>query len=242
LKDRFSDQALQYATFRPRYPKELYDFIFSHVKKFDQAWDAGTGNGQAAVVLAERFKSVLATDISQKQLDQAEQRANITYAVSGETCKLPDRSVDLITVAQAIHWFDRPKFYKEVNRVAVPGAILGVWVYGLLKVSSSIDPLLDHFYTKVVGPYWDPERRLIDEQLKSIDFPFDEISATALTMNFSWTLAELEGYLNTWSATQKFIADRSKNPVPELIESIRKVCPDESISVDFPVYLRMSRA
>lgn len=241
MKDRFSNQASQYAIFRPRYPKELYDFIFSHIKKFDQAWDAGTGNGQAAVVVAERFKSVLATDISRKQLDQAEQRANITYAVSGETCKLPDRSVDLITVAQAIHWFDRSKFYKEVNRVAAPRAVLAVWVYGLLKVSPSIDLLLEHFYTKVVGPYWDPERKLIDEQLKTIEFPFVEIDAPSLKMKFQWTLAELEGYLNTWSATQKFIADRSTNPVASLMEKIREVSFNDEVTVDFPIYMRLGK-
>jgi SAM-dependent methyltransferase len=207
VKDRFSEQARQYATFRPHYPMELYDFIFQQVKSFDLAWDAGAGNGQAAQVLATRFRKVLATDISAKQLEQAARKENIRYEVAGETTQLPDQSVDLVTVAQAIHWFNRPRFYEEVRRVARPGAVVAVWVYGLLKISPVIDPLIDDFYSRVVGPYWDPERKLIDDALMTMEFPFEEVKTPSFSMHFEWTPGELEGYLNTWSATQKLIAE-----------------------------------
>jgi len=241
MKDRFSDQASQYATFRPRYPRELFDFIFSHVKFFDQAWDAGTGNGQAAEVLAARFKKVLATDISQNQLDQAVSRENITYVVGGETTTLPNSSVDLITVAQAIHWFDREKFYNEVKRVARPGAVVVIWAYSLLKVSDEIDPLIGNFYKNVIGPYWDAERRLIDEQLKTIDFPFEEITVPAFAMRVDWTLEELEGYIGTWSAVRKYVTANKSNPVAALMTSIRKQRPAVPLSVSFPLFVRMGR-
>lgn len=239
MKDRFSGHASQYATFRPRYPLELYDFIFNHVKTFDQAWDAGTGNGQAAEVLATKFKKVLATDISSKQIQQAVAKPNITYAVAGERSNLPHKSVDLVTVAQAVHWFDRKTYYQEVKRVLKPGGAIALWGYGLLKISPEVDPLITEFYTNVVGPYWDPERRLIDEQLKTIEFPFHEISAPSFAMTFRWTSDELEGYLNTWSATQKFIQANSKNPVDELMERLRRMHLDETLSVKFPLFMRV---
>ncbi|MBL7851828.1 MAG: class I SAM-dependent methyltransferase [Cyclobacteriaceae bacterium] len=241
MKDRFSDQARQYAAFRPHYPKELYDFIFKQVKSFDLAWDAGTGNGQAAQVLATRFRKVLATDISAKQLVEAVRKENIVYEVAGETTQLPDQSVDLVTVAQAIHWFDRPAFYEEVNRVAKPGGVIAVWVYGLLKVSPEIDPLIHDFYTHIVGPYWDPERKLIDDELKTMEFPFEEIATPSFRMRFKWTLGELEGYLNTWSATQKFIHEKAANPVTELVDRIGSINAAALYSVEFPLILRLGR-
>lgn len=228
-----------YAAFRPRYPQELYDFIFGHVRSFDLAWDAGTGNGQAASVLAGSFKKVVATDISAKQLEHAIRLPNIDYILAGETTALLDHSVDLITVAQAIHWLNRPKFYQEARRVAKPGAVVAVWVYGLLKASPAVDPLIDHFYTRVVGPYWDPERRLIDEQLKMIEFPFEEIKSPAFTMTYEWTLAELEGYLNTWSATQKYITANHENPVTKLMAEVSGFHVASRLKIHFPLFLRL---
>lgn len=241
MKDRFSHHASQYAAFRPRYPETLYDFIFSHVKSFDQAWDAGTGNGQAAEVLATRFRKVLATDISSNQLEQAVKRANISYEVAGETSNLPEKCVDLVTVAQAIHWLDRPKFYEEVRRVARPAAVLAVWVYGLFKISPEIDPLLRHFYAKVVGPYWDPERKLIDEELKTMEFPIEEIRGREFRMAYRWSLKELEGYLNTWSATQKFIRVNTTNPVGELMRKIAEASNQNELTVEFPLFIRLGQ-
>ena len=239
MKDLFSKHASQYAAFRPSYPRELYDFIFSHVRTFDQAWDAGAGNGQASQVLATRFRKVLATDISAKQLEQAARKENIVYEVAGETTQLADQSVDLVTVAQAIHWFNRGKFYPEVRRVAGPGAIIAVWVYGLLKISPDVDGLIQDFYTRVVGPYWDPERKLIDDELKSMEFPFEEVATPPFTMRVEWTLGQLEGYLNTWSATQKFVREKSVNPVDELVKTVAIKLPQREFRVEFPLFLRL---
>ncbi len=239
MKDRFSNHAKQYAAFRPKYPDALYNTLFKQVSSFGVAWDAGTGNGQAAIVLAKHFERVHATDISAKQLENAENAENIVYAV-GETCGLPDHAVDLITVAQAIHWFDRGKFYMECARVGKPGAVVAVWGYGLLTVEDSIDEAIRDFYVSVVGPFWDPERKHIDQHYRTIGFPFAEITTPSFIMPFHWTLAELEGYLTTWSAVQKFMQAQGVNPVPELISKIRPRWK-EKMNIKFPLFMKLGK-
>lgn len=240
MKDLFSQHASDYAQFRPVYPNKLYQFIFSHVKNFDCAWDAGTGNGQAAFALAKRFKKVFATDISATQLEQANKATNINYSVGAEEINLPNSSVDLITVAQAIHWFDMEKFFGSASRVGKPDAVIAVWGYGLLRVNPEIDVLIDHFYTKIVGPYWDPERKLIDEHYQTIHFPFQEITTPSFSFSFRWPLAQVEGYLNTWSAVRKYIKINQTNPVDVLITQLRPYWQD-SQGITFPLFLRLGR-
>ncbi len=238
-KDLFSSHASQYATFRPTYPKELYDFLFSQVKSFESAWDAGTGNGQVARDLSKKFAKVFATDISDKQIENATRAENIFYSVAGETTSFSDKSFDLICVAQAIHWFDREKFYNEVKRVARPNALLAIWGYGLLSIDFEIDKHIKDFYVNIVGPYWDKERRLIDEQYQTITFPFQEIKTPPFEFSFQWTLPELQGYLTTWSAVQKFIKANNFNPVDGLIEKIRSQWSSETKQIRFPLFTRI---
>jgi SAM-dependent methyltransferase len=238
-KDLFSSHASQYAAFRPTYPKELYDFIFSQLKDFDSAWDAGTGNGQVARDLSKRFKKIFATDISDKQIENAVQAENIFYSVAGETTSFLNKSFDLICVAQAIHWFDRAKFYEEVKRVAKPDALLAIWGYGLLSIDAEIDKHIKDFYTNIVGSYWDKERKLIDEEYKTIAFPFKEISSPPFEFSFQWTLPELHGYLTTWSAVQKFIKANESNPVDNLIQKILPLWNSDKKQIRFPLFTRM---
>ncbi len=237
-KDLFSNHAQDYATFRPTYPKELYDFIFSHVEEFELAWDAGTGNGQVARDLSKHFRKVLATDISAKQIENAFYTENIFYYQVGETTSFPKDSFDLICVAQAIHWFDRDRFYGEVNRVAKPGAIIVVWGYGLLSVDPEIDLLIHDFYVNIVGPYWDKERNLIDEQYKTISFPFREIETPEFSFSLLWTLGELQGYLTTWSSVQKFMKAKNFNPVEKLIAQIQPKWKSDKMKINFPFFVR----
>ncbi len=238
-KDLFSNHAQAYAAFRPTYPKELYNFINQHVRKFDTAWDAGTGNGQVARDLSLSFNKVLATDISERQLANAYSAPNIFYSVAAEQTDFENHSIDLITVAQAIHWFDRSRFYKEVDRVATKEAVLAVWGYALLSIAPDIDKVVQHFYTKVVGPYWDAERRLIDERYATIAFPFEEIATPAFQFSFDWTLDEFQGYISTWSAVQKFIKANQVNPVDEFIRQIRPLWKEEKQTINFPLFLRL---
>ncbi len=240
MKDLFSQHSKEYSAFRPTYPKKLYDFIFSHVTNFDVAWDCATGNGQAAKELAIRFKKVFATDLSEKQIQNAKPKTNIEYSVcKAEHTPFADNSFDLITVAQAIHWLSLDLFYKEVRRVAKPNSLLAVCGYSLLSINPVIDPLINQFYTDVIGSYWDKERRFIDEKYQTISFPFEEIKSPEFEMRFEWTLAELAGYINTWSAVQKFIQLNQSNPVDELIHSIQRHWESDRKLVTFPLFLRL---
>jgi SAM-dependent methyltransferase len=240
-KDLFSNHANQYAAFQPTYPKELYDFIFSHVRSFETVWDAGTGNGQVARDLSKQFEQVIASDISARQLENAYQAKNIFYFQTGETLILSNKEFDLVCVAQAIHWFDREKFYAEVKRLAKPEAVIAVWGYGLLGINPKIDFLIKDFYANIIGPYWDKERKLVDEEYKTISFPFSEIEAPSFSFSFPWALAEFQGYLNTWSSVQKYISENKINPVENLIATIQSLWVLEKMEVTFPLFLRLGR-
>ncbi len=206
FKDHFSDVAAQYASFRPHYPDALFDWLAGQAPARTLAWDCACGSGQAAVPLASRFARVLATDASMAQIEHAESRSNVEYRCAGaEASGLPDDSVDLITVAQALHWFDLPRFYAEAARVLRPMGLLAVWCYGRLR---SQDPFLDRalegFATLTVGPCWPPERALVDEGYRSLPFPWPEIECPAFVMTAQWSIAQLLGYLGTWSATERY--------------------------------------
>jgi ubiquinone/menaquinone biosynthesis C-methylase UbiE len=240
-KDYFSSQASVYAAFRPTYPAALYEFIFQHLKHRESAWDCATGNGQVAQYLAGHFGQVYGTDISQKQLNEAKALSNIVYALSpAEKTGFANKQFDLVTVGQALHWFDRPKFYNEVNRVTKSGGLLAVWGYALLYVDSAIDPLVMNFYNNVVGPYWDEARKLVEDQYTTIEFPFEEIPSPEFFIYADWTLAHLAGYLESWSATQKYIKVNQSNPVPQHMRALADLwSPDEVKHVRFPVFLKL---
>ena len=240
MKDNFSRQADIYAKYRPRYPQELFDFILEHTNKRDTAWDCATGNGQSAEVLARHFERVFATDISQKQIDNARQVGNIFYSVQpSEKTNFADNTFDLITVSQALHWFATEEFYKEVKRIAKAKAVFSAWSYSLLHIIPEIDSLIRHYYKIIVGPYWDAERRYVDEEYKTILFPFSEISSPSFTMEYYWTVEELEGYLNTWSALQEFITANEFSPVPDLMKKITLLWTGDKMRVEFPLFLRI---
>ena len=243
-KDLFSGHAKLYATFRPSYPKELYEFVFQHLSNREAAWDCGTGNGQVANYLADHLEKVFATDISAKQLEEATPRSNIVYSVSpAEETAFVDHVFDLITVGQALHWMNLEKFYSEVKRVGKPGALLAVWGYSILTINPQLDEHLHHFYKKIVGPYWDNARRLVDEEYQTIPFPFEEIKSPRFFITVEWDLNHLAGYLETWSATQKYITENKVNPIPALIEKLRVHWKDaaEVKTVAFPLFLRLGR-
>lgn len=240
-KDYFSGHSKLYATFRPTYPDALYEFIFNHVKQFDVAWDCATGNGQVAQVLAKHFKQVFASDISSEQLKHAHQANNIVYrAEPAEHTSFTGNQFNLITVAQAIHWFNRANFFQEVARIAKPDAILAVWGYANCMVNPEIDKFFFHFYQNTVGPYWDKARVLIEEHYRTIVFPFEEIPAPPFQINVQWNLDQFAGYITTWSATQKYIQATGVDPVPEFIGQVKPYWR-LTMPVTFPVFLRLMR-
>ena len=243
VKDNFSRQADKYARYRPSYPEELFQFIYSNVGNTDLAWDCGTGNGQSAKELARHFRKVFATDISQKQLDNAYRKDNIIYSLqSAEQTNFPDDSFDLITISQALHWFKFDKFYDEVKRVAKAEAWIAAWTYSNPAISPKIDELINvEHYQNTVGKYWDYERRYVDEHYQTIPFPFREIKTPAFEIRLQWDLTELHGYLETWSALQKFIASNNFDPLPKLIEDIKPHWSSEKMQIVFPLHLRMGK-
>ena len=242
MKDLFSQHASGYAAFRPTYPEALYDFVLKQVKERHTAWDCGTGNGQVARDLAKYFDKVFATDSSIKQLENAATADNIQYSLApAEKTSFPDASFDLITVGQAIHWFNIAAFNCEAMRVAKPGGVIAVWGYSLLSVDPPINALIAHFYKNIVGAYWDPERKLVDEQYKTIPFPFDEIPSPEFSYSFQWSLPELQGYLRTWSAVQKYINHKGVNPVMKLVEEIQPLWKGERMEVRFQLFVRCGR-
>jgi trans-aconitate methyltransferase len=242
-KDNFSRQASDYARFRPQYPEALYDFLFSLTPARGAAWDAGTGNGQVAVQLSGAFRQVYATDISASQLEKATPRENVTYCVCrAESTGFPDGTFDLVTVAQALHWFDFGAFYAEVTRVSRPGAVVAVWGYNLLHIEPAVDALVQELYHDVVGTYWDAERRHVEASYATVPFPFPEFPAPSLRMITHWQRQGLLGYLNTWSAVQGYIKANGANPVEALRPRLEALWPaNQTREVQFPLFLRAGR-
>lgn len=220
----------------------MYDFLFAGLKHFDTALDIATGNGQVAVVLAERFNKVYATDISEKQLSYAPKKDNIIYKVeaAGQTA-FDDAFFDLVTVAQAIHWFKFDAFYKEVKRILKPGGTIAVIGYGGMSVNNQVDPWRRHFYKDVIGPYWDKERTYIDEEYKTIPFPFESIETPSFAMEYEWSRDQFIGYLNTWSAVQHYIKQNNSHPLTgALLQQLSSVWPaGVNNTVRFPLLLKL---
>jgi hypothetical protein len=243
MLDNFSRQAKLYAKYRPSYPDELYDFILGHLQHQQTAWDCGTGSGQVASQLADHFEHVFASDISEGQLRHAPQKPNIEYLkVPAEDSGLPENSCDLITVAQAIHWFDFDGFYAEVKRTAKKDALLAVIGYGIVQTNEQLNPLIDKFYNYAFGCYFNDNRRYVDEHYQKIPFPFEEIDTPEFSISYKWSRDELEGYFNSWSTVQKFKENDGFNPVDNFMDELNPFWKkDERKKVTFPVFLRLGR-
>ena len=243
MKDNFSTQADKYAQFRPTYPEALFDFLLTLVPGRQQAWDCGTGNGQVAQQLAGAFATVYATDISRQQIDNAVILPNIRYSVqSAEKTDFPNNSFDLITVAQAIHWFDFDAFFAEANRTLRPGGLLAVIGYGLLQIDPRLDAVIRRFYRDVVGPFWDKERRYVDDDYKTIPFPYTDLPAPPFSIDFEWTVDHLIGYIGTWSAVKHYQKTKGKKPVDLVEPELRAAWGDVTVKKGhFPILLRLAR-
>jgi SAM-dependent methyltransferase len=244
FKDHFSRQSADYAKYRPSYPDELFDWLASLTAAHDLAWDVGTGSGQAALGLARHFQHVIASDAAEAQLRNAAAHERISYKVMpAEQSDIADASVDLITVAQALHWFDFDRFYREAVRVLKPDGVIAAWTYGLNEISPEVDAILRHYYSEIVGPYWLPERRHIDAHYRTIPFPFSEIPASSFRMEMRWNLDELLGYLGTWSVGQRYQQVYGHDPLDRIRESLARVWGSvrEARGVSWPIYLRVGR-
>jgi SAM-dependent methyltransferase len=213
--DHFSAVAANYSRFRPTYPAALFDWIAATAPARQSVWDCACGTGQASGPLADRFVHVIATDASAEQIAQAPPHRNIEWRLaSAEASGLADASVDAVTIAQALHWFDLPRFWVEVRRVVRPGGLMAAWTYGMPSADdATITQLLQDFHDVTVGPYWPIERGHVDAGYAALDIPFELLTPPPFELRATWTLEQLIGYLGTWSAVRRYIGARDEDPV-----------------------------
>lgn len=241
FKDHFSGHAGIYASFRPGYPPALFDFVAALPRGRSLVWDCATGNGQAAGPLAARFSRVIATDASAEQLAHAEPHPNVEYRQApAESSGLAGRSVDLVTVATAVHWFDFDRFYAEVERVLAPGGALAVWAYNLARISPAVDLLTDRLSHEIVRAWWPPERRFVDEGYRTIPFPFDEVAVPELWIEERWDLDRYLHYLGTWSALTRYVEANGRDPRDEVHDEMAAAWgdPDMERTIRWPLMIR----
>ncbi|GAC1605178.1 MAG: class I SAM-dependent methyltransferase [Hymenobacter sp.] len=242
--DRFSAQAANYARYRIDYPAALYDWLLPQVASRERAWDCATGNGQVAAVLAEEFVRVDATDLSEKQLAQAIRRPNVHYQPArAEQTPFPAQRFDLITVAQAVHWFDHAAYHAEVRRVARPGALLAEWGYSFCRTdNAALNAALDRFHNETSAPYWDANRQHITEEYARIPFPFAAVQRARFAERRQWTVADMLGYLGTWSAAANYARQHGGADLIALVaDELTRLWGPGRREITFPVFVRAGR-
>lgn len=244
FKDHFSGHAATYASARPLYPDALFDWLAAQCPAHDMVWDAGCGNGQASVALAARFEAVFATDPSSAQIGSALANTRVRYAVEpAEHCSLAAASADLVTVAQAYHWFDAPRFCAEVQRVGKPGAVVAAWSYAESRVDDAVDRVFDELHNERLEAYWPPEREHVVHRYRDLPFPFAPIEAPAFEMRCDWTLANYLAYLRSWSASERYRKETGRDAVAQVSRAMAQAWGDpESVrQVSWPLTLLVGR-
>jgi len=242
FKDHFSDKSADYSTYRPRYPAELLAYLAQISPATNLAWDCATGSGQAAIALAEYFSQVIATDASENQIRHATAHERVSYKTEpAEHTSIAAASVDLITVAQALHWFDLDRFTVEVMRVLKPGGILAVWTYGLLSIAPSLDVVIAELYGSTLEDYWPPERKLVEAGYQHIDMPLTPLPSPDFQMHTHWDLSQLIGYLSTWSAVRKYQQQDGSNPIEMIYPQLSSLWgePTQQRLVQWPLTLKV---
>jgi ubiquinone/menaquinone biosynthesis C-methylase UbiE len=244
FRDLFSARADEYARRRPRYPAALFEYLASVTVSHERAWDCATGNGQAALGLAPYFDEVVATDASQGQLENAVQHPNVIYRQArAEESGLESGSMDIVTVAQAVHWFDVEAFFAEAQRVLKPGGVCAVWTYALTQVSPEVDKIISDFYHNVVGPYWPREFAIVNDGYRSLAFPFEELEHPDLTIELEWTMHDLLAFVATWSPVRRYIEANGDDPIELIREAMGEAWgdPDKPKRVVWPIRMRVGR-
>ena len=242
--DHFSRQAAHYRASRPDYPPELLAFLAEVAPARETALDCATGNGQAALGLAAWFAAVVATDLSPAQLALGRRHARVRYvAAAAERLPIADRSVDLVAIAQALHWLDLPAFYREVRRVARPGAVVAAWSYGLMQVDPAVDAVVTRLYADIVGAFWPPERALVESGYRDLPFPFEAVATPPFALHAEWPLDRLIGYLGSWSAVQRCKDATGRDPVESVRDALVAAWGGDAVvrAVDWPLVLRVGR-
>jgi ubiquinone/menaquinone biosynthesis C-methylase UbiE len=239
FKDYFSRQASIYARNRPQYPSDLFDWLASVAPACHRAWDCATGNGQAAVGLAQHFEHVVATDPSKAQIANAFRYERIAYCVcTAEKPAIGDNCMDLITVAQALHWINTDIFFEEARRALVPGGVVAVWAYGHCTVNPQVDPIIENFHYNTVGPYWPKERQIVEDGYTTVVMPFEELKPPQFNIVLDWTTQNMLDYLRSWSPVQRYIEAHGSNPVDLIRNELTEAWGEEERRVTWPLFVR----
>ncbi len=244
FKDHFSRQAAAYSRFRPDYPAALIDFLAERSPGRTLAIDCATGSGQAALALARHFDKVLAVDGSPTQLRSAATHPRVHYVAGlAEQLPVPGGCAGLITAAQAAHWFDFVRFHSECRRVLVPGGVIAAWTYEMFRVDAVVDAVIGHFYEDVVGRYWPPERRYVEAGYRTLPFPWREQPVPRFELRTDWDLAQVIGYVGTWSAVRRYVDDVGADPLPALESALEPYWPAGGTRrLHWPIHLRLGIA
>ncbi len=241
----FQTAGADYAKYRPTYPEELAEFLAKQCRQHNLALDVGCGNGQFSKLVAEHFKAVLATDVSASQIENVIPASNIQFAVEpAEECSAKDRSVDLIVAAQAAHWFDLESFYREVRRIAVPGAMIALISYGVLSINNErCNTRFRQFYYDEIGPYWPRERQHVDNGYDSFDFPFNELPYPTMYINREWTLKQFLGYVSTWSSAKAAAEDGKEQLMTRFSKELAALWgkPQQQRKISWPIAMRLGQ-
>ena len=244
FEDHFSKQSRLYAQYRPKYPEAIYAYLASIAPGHSLAWDCGTGNGQAAIGLAKHFGKVYATDASAEQISRATPHEKVEYCVEpAEHVSLESSSADLVSVAVAVHWFNFDEFYREVRRVLKPGGLLAVWTYSLTEITPVIDRLVERYYGEILKGCWPERIHYLEEKYETLPFPFEEITPPAFAMKVDWDLSQFAGFLNSWSATQRYKEQNGQHPLEQIWDELFAAWGDEDQTrlVHWPLHFRIGR-
>lgn len=244
FEDHFSELAETYSKYRPTYPPKLFEYLAGCCKAHKQAWDCGTGNGQAAISIAEYFDKVYATDASKEQLAQAPNHPKIIFKNEpAEKVSLVDKSTDIVTVAAAVHWFNFEYFYTEVKRVLKPDGVIAVWGYHLFSISPAIDKLLIKYYRETLNGYWPDQFHYVDNRYRDIPFPFKEINPPEFEMITEWNLEQVAGFLSSWSGTKIYQQKKGHHPLKEIWAELLRAWGDEKKKhiINWPLHMRVGK-
>jgi SAM-dependent methyltransferase len=244
FRDHFSSQSKEYARNRPRYPGKMFEYLASLAPSQELAWDCGTGNGQAALALAESFQRVIATDASAAQIENAFPHEKIEYRVEpSEKTSIESNSVDLITVGTAVHWFDFEAFYQEVRRVSRPAGILAVWTYFFPIIDPKIDRWVEGFYWETLSGYWPERIHYLEERYETLPFPFEEIQPPEFQMEAVWSLDNLVGFLASWSGVRKLVQAGGESAFDEPVQELERIWKKgaKKREIRWPLHFRIGK-
>jgi SAM-dependent methyltransferase len=244
FEDHFSKQAETYVQFRPRYPQQLFQFLSEQTSDHQLAWDCATGSGQAAQSLIPYYDRVIATDASAEQINNAPPHERIDYRIEpAEESSLDSHSVDLVTVAIALHWFDFERFYQEVRRVVRPGGIIAAWTYHRPQITPEIDQGIANLEDQVLGEYWPEQLHYLREHYQTLPFPFVELSPPAFRIEAEWNLDQMLGFFNTWSAVRRFKEKSGFHPFKLIWDDFLAAWGERSQThhIVWPLYMRVGR-